>query len=135
MARTGLALARCLAIGSLACVPGISVAQAVESDAAQAAPTADGRMRWSLTSEELAAAVQRYEARHGVATDPFMEEVEVITPPVPLKMRDLTQEIWTGPAAPFWALLHPANSWRILLPIPPKRAPSDDAFSDRQRSP
>lgn len=131
MARTGLALARCLAIGSLACAPGMVAAQAQDSGVAEAGPGADQRLRWSLTREELAAVVRRYEAHHGVAPDPFMEEVEVITPPVPLKMRDLTQEIWTGPAAPFWALFHPANSWRILLPVPPKRPPPDEPVPDR----
>jgi len=30
--------------------------------------------------------------------------------------------VWTGLAAPVWALLHPLQSWRIFFPVPPDRA-------------
>jgi hypothetical protein len=30
-----------------------------------------------------------------------------------------TPTVWSGLGAPFWALLHPAQAWRILLPLPP----------------
>jgi hypothetical protein len=32
-------------------------------------------------------------------------------------------EVWTALAAPVWALLHPLQAWRILVPVPPDRAP------------
>jgi hypothetical protein len=49
-----------------------------------------------------------------------IEEIEVegarIPPPT------FTPRVWPGIAAPFWALLHPTQAWRILAPIPPDRA-------------
>ena len=30
-----------------------------------------------------------------------------------------TPEVWPGIAAPVWALLNPAQSWRIFAPLPP----------------
>ncbi|HEU4654499.1 MAG TPA: hypothetical protein VFS47_10960 [Steroidobacteraceae bacterium] len=33
-----------------------------------------------------------------------------------------TPVAWSGLAAPFWALLHPANAWRIFAPLPPDQA-------------
>ncbi|MGH8178206.1 MAG: hypothetical protein ACREV5_18270 [Steroidobacter sp.] len=52
--------------------------------------------------------------------DRNIEEVEVEGvrgPPPPS-----TPEVWGAIAAPFWALLHPTQAWRILAPIPPDRA-------------
>jgi len=85
----------------------------------------------TLTEIELEAIIRRYQVRTGFAEEGLLEEVTVQAPPVTLKMRDLTQEIWGGIAAPFWALLHPAQSWRIFLPIPPKQ--SDPANSGQDR--
>ena len=31
----------------------------------------------------------------------------------------VTPEIWPAIAAPFWALLHPTDAWRIIFPLPP----------------
>lgn len=31
----------------------------------------------------------------------------------------VTPEIWRGIAAPFWALLHPTEAWRVFFPLPP----------------
>jgi hypothetical protein len=49
-----------------------------------------------------------------------IEEIEVegarIPPPT------FTPQIWPGIAAPFWALFHPTQAWRIFAPIPPDRA-------------
>lgn len=33
-----------------------------------------------------------------------------------------TPRVWGGIAAPFWALLHPTQAWRILAPLPPDQA-------------
>ena len=49
-----------------------------------------------------------------------LEEVTVTAPEELLPMRDETQEIPGGVAALLWAIAHPAQSWRIFLPIPPK---------------
>ena len=49
-----------------------------------------------------------------------IEEIEVegarIPPPT------FTPRVWPGIAAPFWALFHPTQAWRILAPIPPDQA-------------
>lgn len=55
------------------------------------------------------------------ALDPNIEEVRVDdartheAPPA-------SPEVWGAIAAPFWALLHPTQAWRIIAPIPPDRA-------------
>jgi hypothetical protein len=49
-----------------------------------------------------------------------IEEVEVYGPherPVPI-----TPQVWSGIAAPLWALLNPVQAWRIFAPIPQDRA-------------
>jgi len=33
-----------------------------------------------------------------------------------------TPVAWSGIAAPFWALAHPADAWRIFAPLPPDQA-------------
>ena len=30
-----------------------------------------------------------------------------------------TPDVWGGLAAPFWALAHPSQAWRIFAPLPP----------------
>jgi len=44
----------------------------------------------------------------------------VTSPIEALPMQDPVRDVWTGLAAPVWALLHPAEAWRIFLPIPPE---------------
>ena len=75
-----------------------------------------------LTRSELLATVRNYEARTGeIHTTPISdEEVEVRAPPVLAPMRDASQDAWGGIAAPFWAIMHPKDAWRIFVPIPPK---------------
>lgn len=90
-------------------------------------PESVPELRWMPTRTEIEAFVSSYEARHGPAPANFLEEVDVKAPPVPLRMRDLSQDVWGGVAAPFWALLHPTQAWRVLLPIPPKRAAPEDS--------
>ena len=33
-----------------------------------------------------------------------------------------TPQVWPAIAAPFWAMLHPTQAWRIFAPIPPDQA-------------
>lgn len=33
--------------------------------------------------------------------------------------RSATPNVWPGIAAPFWAIAHPAEAWRIFAPLPP----------------
>ncbi len=49
-----------------------------------------------------------------------IEEVEVEAARVPPPT--FTPRVWPAIAAPFWALLHPTQSWRIFAPIPPDQA-------------
>lgn len=78
-----------------------------------------------LTREELRAIVHRYEVRTGeVLTAPIDEDEVVVTGPRELApMRDPSQDVWGGVAAPFWALMNPKDGWRIFVPVPPKRTP------------
>ena len=49
-----------------------------------------------------------------------IEEVEVEGGRVPPP--SFTPRVWPAIAAPFWALLHPTQAWRIFAPIPPDQA-------------
>jgi len=111
----------------LACSLCFAAARADETGTPAQPPQSAPELRWMPTRSEIEAFVSSYEVRHGPAPANFLEEVDVKAPPVPLRMRDLSQDVWGGVAAPFWALLHPTQAWRILLPIPPKRAAPDDS--------
>jgi hypothetical protein len=77
-------------------------------------------LQLTLTEAELEAVIRRYQASMGFTSESFLEEVTVKAPLAPLNMRDPTRDVWGGIAAPFWAVMHPAQSWRILMPIPPE---------------
>ena len=49
-----------------------------------------------------------------------IEEIEVEGARVPPPT--FTPRVWPGIAAPFWALFHPTQAWRIFGPIPPDQA-------------
>jgi hypothetical protein len=49
-----------------------------------------------------------------------IEEIEVEGARVPAPT--FTPQVWPGIAAPFWALFHPTQAWRIFAPIPPDQA-------------
>lgn len=80
-----------------------------------------------LTQAELRSFISRYEARTGeVLTAPILEEEVLVTAPnVVVPMRDVSQDVWGGIAAPFWAIMNPTQAWRILVPIPPKGKPKE----------
>jgi len=80
-----------------------------------------------LTREELRSIVQKYEIRTGeVLTAPIDEDEVVVTGPRELApMRDASQDVWGGIAAPFWALMNPKDAWRIFVPIPPRGPPKE----------
>ena len=84
-----------------------------------ALPQSSIPLQWSLSDQEMDSVLRRSGA--------YLEEVAVQSTLVQLKMRDPTQEIWTGPAAVFWALFHPTQSWRIFLPVPPAASPASAA--------
>jgi hypothetical protein len=88
-------------------------------DGSQAKP-----LNFLLTREELRAIADRYV---WVASDAAqVDESETVTVRAPAylaPMRDRSQDVAGGIAAPFWALAHPKDAWRIFLPIPPKDNP------------
>lgn len=94
----------------LACILNCAVAWADDAE----------KLHLTLTKIELEAVITRYQKKHGFSPEGFLEEVAVKATPMQLNFRDQTQDVWGGVAAPFWALFHPKESWRILLPIPPK---------------
>jgi hypothetical protein len=49
-----------------------------------------------------------------------IEEIEVEG--VRTRLAPSSPDVWLAIAAPFWALLHPTQAWRIFAPIPPDRA-------------
>jgi hypothetical protein len=65
------------------------------------------------TSQQLAALLEKLEEKN-------IEEVEVEGARVPRPTA--TPRVWPAIAAPFWALLHPTQAWRIFAPIPPDQA-------------
>lgn len=75
-----------------------------------------------LTQAELRAVIRGHEIQTGeVLTGPIDEDEVVVTAPHELApMRDVSQDAWGGIAAPFWAIMHPKDAWRIFLPVPPK---------------
>ena len=65
------------------------------------------------TSQQLADLLEKLEEQH-------IENVEVEGARVPPPPG--TPRVWPAIAAPFWALLHPTQAWRILAPLPPDQA-------------
>jgi hypothetical protein len=65
------------------------------------------------TQQQLQRLIAKMEAEN-------IEEVEVEGARVPPPT--FTPRIWPGIAAPFWALFHPTQAWRIFAPMPPDQA-------------
>jgi hypothetical protein len=108
-----------IAAAVLALVGGIARADdAAAADGAPAAPAKRLDLRPPditklYTSRQLAELLQKLEKEH-------IEEVEVEGARVPAPT--FTPRVWPAIAAPFWALLHPTQAWRIFAPIPPDQA-------------
>jgi hypothetical protein len=81
-----------------------------------------------LSQAELRAVVRNYQIATGENhTAPIDDdEVLVSAPGVQAPMRDPSQDAWGGIAAPFWAIMHPKDAWRIFVPIPPRGGPLPD---------
>ena len=78
-----------------------------------------------LTRSELEAFVRDYETTPGaVLTAPIDDdEILVRARGMQAPMRDVSQDVWGGIAAPFWAIMNPKDAWRIFVPVPPKGPP------------
>jgi hypothetical protein len=77
-------------------------------------------LRLTLSEAELLSIIARHQPGTINAVESQLEEILVTAPTDLLPMRDTSQEVWGGIAAPVWALLHPTQAWRIFLPIPPE---------------
>jgi hypothetical protein len=100
------------------CAVGASAADEPAAHAAPAVPSKPLDLRPPdvtkvLTSQQLAALLEKLE-------DENIEEVEVEG--VRVRPQSFTPRVWPAIAAPFWALLHPTQAWRIFAPIPPDQA-------------
>ena len=109
----------------------LGVSSAEEPPAAAAVPVVarhPGGLNLLLTQSELRDFVRSYETKTGQnLTSPIDDdEVVVRAPGMLAPMRDVSQDAWGGIAAPFWAILHPKDAWRILVPIPPKGTQADE---------
>ena len=109
----------------------LEVVGAEEPQAAAASPVVarhPGGLNLLLTQSELRDWVRSYETKTGQnLTSPIDDDEVVVTAPGMLApMRDVSQDAWGGIAAPFWAILHPKDAWRILVPIPQKGTRQDE---------
>ena len=94
----------------------------------EARPHAAAPLDLRLTQSELRALILDYENRTGeVLTAPIEDDAVVVTAPgVRAPMRDPSQDVGGGILAPFWAIFHPKDAWRIFVPIPPKGERKDE---------
>ena len=83
---------------------------------------AGNQLNLLLTRAELQAIVRNYEVKTGeVHTSPIDEDEVIVTAPYDLApMRDVSQDLPGPIVAPFWAVMHPKDAWRIFVPIPPR---------------
>jgi hypothetical protein len=84
------------------------------------AALADMPLQLTLTDPQIRAINAEYQAQSLNAVFGAFDDVIVVAPTWEAPMRDVTREVWGGLAAPVWAILHPAQAWRIFLPIPPR---------------
>jgi hypothetical protein len=94
----------------------------------KATSSASRPMNLLLTQSELRSVISAYEDRTGeILTAPIDdEEILVTAPGERVPMRDVGQDAWGGIAAPFWALTHPKDAWRIFVPIPARSLPANE---------
>ena len=74
-------------------------------------------LRFVLTSNELNAIIHRYPDYAWIEQYNGMEEILVTARHEPLPMTTDKVEPWGGALAPFWALSHPTQAWRIFFPV------------------
>jgi hypothetical protein len=97
--------------------PGPDLSQSLKATSSAARP-----LNLLLTQAELRSVVRNYEDRTGEnLTAPIDDEEVLVTAPGFLApMRDRSQDVGAGIFAPFWAIAHPKDAWRIFVPIPPR---------------
>jgi hypothetical protein len=114
--RTVLIVAAGLALAGAANADEVAAATTATSAAARPAKPLDLKppeITQLYTSQQLADILEKLEQKN-------IEEVEVegarVAPPT------FTPRVWPGIAAPFWALFHPTQAWRIIAPLAPDQA-------------
>jgi hypothetical protein len=78
------------------------------------------QFQYKLSAHDLDAIIVKHHAIAAVNDSTLLEAVEVTTPAELVPMHTPEREVWGGLAAPFWAIAHPTQAWRILVPIPPE---------------
>jgi hypothetical protein len=68
-----------------------------------------------------------------LATTRGEDGLEVVD--VPGERVPVTPAVWGGLAAPFWAVLNPLQSWRIIAPVPPDRIHAVDVTPEARPQP
>jgi hypothetical protein len=71
-----------------------------------------------LSAAELDSVIAKHRAVLASTSSSQLEEVVVTRPAELLPVHSQTRDVWPGIAAPFWAIMHPTQAWRILMPIP-----------------
>lgn len=107
---TGLALA-----GVTAHADDAAIAKAAPAAPAKSLDLRPPDITKLYTNEQLEAMLEKLDEEH-------IERVEVEGARVPPPQ--FTPKVWSGIGAPFWALLHPTQAWRIFAPIAPDQARS-----------
>jgi hypothetical protein len=77
-------------------------------------------LQLTLTDQQMWAINMRHQNGSNNFGSSSIDDVVVLVQHQQVPMRDVSQDVWGGLAAPLWAILHPTQSWRIFLPIPPK---------------
>jgi hypothetical protein len=74
--------------------------------------------QFKLSARDLDGIIAKHSALATKKSAAQLEEVVVTSPTELLPLHSPTREVWGGLAAPFWAIAHPTQAWRILMPIP-----------------
>jgi len=118
--RSGLMISMALA-GALLSGPGLAqeTAPGSSSAAAIASQTAPPRKPLDLRAPSITELYSREELNRIVANSYIREDIEEVQVESGRVRQPNTPNVWPGIAAPFWAVLNPAQSWRIFAPLPP----------------
>src|SRR5262245_40611119 len=116
----GLRLASILVLALLACpISSVAAEETAASPAkvpASASEQMNGKSLWlPQTRSEWDALVARQVEVRDFGTPIETQPGDVtVTAPVLLPMHGVYDEMWTGLLTPVWAILHPAQAWRIF---------------------
>jgi hypothetical protein len=103
-------------LGFLACTnAGAAEPQTTPPDAAAVAPSKPLDLRAPDVTTLVSAEALAQLMRGTVVEEVPLDEVKVEGPSEVPSDRPI---VWPGLLAPFWALTHPTQAWRILAPVP-----------------